>query len=40
VVFDRQGHVVFRGEGLDARAKAALARALGAPPAAKLCALP
>jgi thiol-disulfide isomerase/thioredoxin len=40
VVFDRAGRVVFTGEALDARATAALARALGDAPDAKLCALP
>jgi thiol-disulfide isomerase/thioredoxin len=40
VVFDRAGHVVFTGDALDARATAALARALADTPDAKLCALP
>ncbi len=40
VVFDRAGRVVFTGDALDARATAALARALGDGPDAKLCALP
>jgi len=40
VVFDRAGRVVFTGEALDARATAALSRALGDAPAATACALP
>jgi thiol-disulfide isomerase/thioredoxin len=40
VVFDRAGRVVFTGEAIDARATAALARAIGDTPGAKLCALP
>jgi thiol-disulfide isomerase/thioredoxin len=40
VVFDRGGRVVFTGDALDARATAALSRALGETPEAKLCALP
>jgi thiol-disulfide isomerase/thioredoxin len=40
VVFDRAGRVVFTGDALDARATAALSRALGDAPAARACALP
>jgi thiol-disulfide isomerase/thioredoxin len=40
VVFDRAGRVVFTGDALDARATAALARALGDTSDAKLCARP
>jgi thiol-disulfide isomerase/thioredoxin len=40
VVFDRAGRVVYKGEGLDARATAALARALEDGAAPKPCALP
>ena len=37
IVFDRRGRVVFTGEALDARATAALGRALGETPGAKPC---
>jgi thiol-disulfide isomerase/thioredoxin len=40
VVFDRAGRVVFTGDAVDARATAALARALGETPATQGCALP
>jgi thiol-disulfide isomerase/thioredoxin len=40
IVFDRAGRVVFTGEAVDARATAALARALGDQPQAPDCALP